>query len=144
MQKKYWNCPQDALLTLQEIFIRPHLDYADSIYDKPNNELSCKKIDTVQYKACLTITGAIQGTSQEKLYQELGLKSISDRRWYRKLIFFYKIKNKLTLAYLNSYLYTNNNTNQAYSTRSSQNETLRTFSSITESFKHSFFPYCIK
>ena len=108
--------------------------------------MSCfvKKLTPFNIKTCLTITGAIQGTSQEKLYQELGLKSISDRRWYRKLIFFYKIKNKLTLAYLNSYLYTNNNTNRAYSTRSSQNETLRTFSSITESFKHSFFPYCIK
>ena len=103
-----------------------------------------KKIESVQYKACLAITGAIQGTSQEKLYQELGLESLSDRRWYRKLIFFYKIKNKITPAYLNSYLYNNNNTNRTYCTRSSQNETLRTFSSRTESFKHSFFPYCIK
>ena len=57
------------------------------------------------------------------------------------------IKNKLTPAYLNSYLYNNNNTNNTnptYSTRSSQNETLRAFSSQTESFKHWFSPYCIK
>ena len=55
-----------------------------------------------------------------------------------------KSKNKITPAYLNSYLYNHNNANPAYCTRSSQNETLRTFSSRTESFKHSFFPYCIK
>ena len=28
----------------------------------------------VQYNACLAITGAIQGTSKEKLYQELNLE----------------------------------------------------------------------
>ena len=59
----------------------------------------------------------------------------------QKAYFFYKIKKKLTSAYLNSYLYNNNNLSLAYSTRLSQNETLRTFSSRTESFKYSFFPY---
>ena len=38
-------------------------DYADIIYDKPNNELFCKRNETIQYEACLAITGAIQGTS---------------------------------------------------------------------------------
>ena len=102
----------------------------DIIHEKPNNELFFKKIESVQYKACLVITGAIQRTSQDKLYQKLGL-------------FPYKIKNKLTPAHLNSYLYNNNNTNPAYSTRSSQNETHRTFSSRTESFEHLFVPYFI-
>ena len=95
----------------------------------------CKKIESVQYKECLAITGAIQGTSQEKLYQELGLGCLSDRLWYKKL-FFYNIKNKLELAYLDSYLYNSNNTNPAYSTKSSQNETLRIFASRAGSFKH--------
>ena len=49
--------------------------------------------------------------------------------------FFDKIKNKLTLAYLNFYLY-NDNTNLAHITRSSQNETLKTSVSKAESFKH--------
>ena len=69
------------------MFIRPHFDYADYIYDKPYNEFFRKKIEGIQYKECLAITGAIQGTPQMKLYQELGIE-ISDRRWYRKLIFF--------------------------------------------------------
>ena len=124
------------------MFIRLHLNYADIMYDKPNNELFCKIIKIVQYDVRLAITGAIQGISQEKLDQDFGLESLSDTRWYRKL-FFYKIKHNLTPAYLNSYLY-NNNTNPSYSTRSSQNETLRTFSSRTESFKNLFFPDCIK
>ena len=35
--------PQDALLILQEMFIKSHLDYPNIIYDKPNNELFCLK-----------------------------------------------------------------------------------------------------
>ena len=76
-----------ALLTLYKMFIRLQLNYADIIYDKPNNELSCKIIEIVQYNVRLAITGAIQGTSQEKLDQDLGLESLSDTRWYRKLFF---------------------------------------------------------
>ena len=41
--------------------------------------------------ACLAITGAIRGTSKEKLYQELGLESLQFRRSFRKLGMFYKI-----------------------------------------------------
>ena len=37
----------------------------------------CKKIKSVQYVA-LVITGAIEGTSREKLYKELGLESLQD------------------------------------------------------------------
>ena len=47
--------------------------------------LSIKKIESLQDKAALAITGAIKGTSREKVYQELGLESLQQRRWYRKL-----------------------------------------------------------
>ena len=33
-------------------------------------------MESVQYNAALAITGASKGTSQEKLYKELGLESI--------------------------------------------------------------------
>ena len=47
------------------------------------------KLERVQYKSCLTITGAIQGKSRERL-KELDLESLSDRRWVRKLTFIYR------------------------------------------------------
>ena len=47
--------------------------------------LSIKKIESLQDKAALAITGAIRGTSREKVYQELGLESLQQRRWHRKL-----------------------------------------------------------
>ena len=68
--------PHSALLTIYHFFTRPHLDYGDVIYDQPENESSSSKIKSVQYNASLAITGGIRGTSQEALYQELGLESL--------------------------------------------------------------------
>ena len=76
---------RDSLVTIYKSFIRPHLDYGDVIYDQPNNDSFTDKIEQLQYKACLAITEAIKGTSREYLFNELELKSISSRRWCRKL-----------------------------------------------------------
>ena len=47
-----------------------------------------KKKEKVQYRACLAITGEIQGISRQKLYGELDLNSQSKRRWRNKIILF--------------------------------------------------------
>ena len=83
--------PRSALLTIYRSFIRPHLDYGDVIYDQPENESFSSKIESVQYNASFAKTGAIRGTSQEKLYQELGLESLRSRRWLRRMCYFYKL-----------------------------------------------------
>ena len=56
------NLPRDVLLRIYKSFIRPHLDYRDIIYEKPHNKYFKNKIENIQYKACIAITGAIQGT----------------------------------------------------------------------------------
>ena len=48
-------------------------------------------MESIQYNACLAITGAIRGTSKEKIYQKLGLESLQLCCWYRKLCLFYKV-----------------------------------------------------
>ena len=67
-----------SLLTIYKSFVRPHLDYADVIYDQPSNQSLCDKIESVQYNACLAIIGAIRGTSRIKLYKELGIESLHE------------------------------------------------------------------
>ena len=37
------------------------------------------------------ITSAIRRTSEEKLYQEVGLESLKDGRWLRPMSYLYKI-----------------------------------------------------
>ena len=71
-----------SLLTLYKAFLRPLIDYGDIIYDQPQNESFSNEIESVQYKAAVAITGAIQGTSYDKLNQELVLESLKSRRWY--------------------------------------------------------------
>ena len=70
-----------SLLTIYKAFLQPLVDYGDIIYNQPQNESFCEKIESVQYRAALAITGAIQGTSRDKLYHELGLESLKSRRW---------------------------------------------------------------
>ena len=54
-------------------------------------EYQNKKKESVQYNATLAVTGAIRGTYREKLYQELGLESLKDRRWLRRLFYLRKV-----------------------------------------------------
>ena len=61
------HLPREALLRIYKSFVRPHLDYGDKTFDKPNNESFKSIIESIQYKACIAITGAIQGTARERL-----------------------------------------------------------------------------
>ena len=92
--------PRAALLTICKPFLRPHLDYGDVIYDRAFNESFQNKLGSVQYKAALAVTGAIRGSSREKLYQELGFESLKSRQWYRKLCLFFKLKKNKHSSYL--------------------------------------------
>ena len=90
--RKFQNfLPRKSLLTIYKPFIRPHLDYGDIIYDQTYNTFFHQRLDSLQYNAALAIIGAIRGTSKEKLYNELGLESLQNRQWYRKLSFLYKV-----------------------------------------------------
>ena len=133
--------PRKALLTIYKSFVRPHLDYDDILYDKPGNLNFESKTEKVQYKACIAITGAIQGTSRERLYDELGLMSLSKKRWYNKLIFFHKIVNGILPDYLHSCIgfFSQNK----YPLRSVSSGKLKCIPLRTKSFSKTFSPYCI-
>ena len=92
--------PRTSLITIYKLFARPHLNYGDIIYDHTFNESFHQRIESIQYNAAIATTGAIRGTSSEKLYQELGLESLRSRRWLRKLCLFYKIYKNKSPSYL--------------------------------------------
>ena len=75
-------------ITIYKAFIWPHLDYGDVLYDQAFNNLFKEKLESNQYIVCLALSGAIRGTSKVKIYQKLGLESIRDCRWCRKLCLF--------------------------------------------------------
>ena len=82
-----------------KLYVRPHLDYGDVIYHNQRDDLM-KLIEQVHYKAALIVSGCWQGTSREKLYDELGWESLTEIRWARRLSTFYKITNGLARSYL--------------------------------------------
>ena len=81
IRKLRHTLPRNSLITIYKVFLRPLIDYGDIIYDQPSNDSFCEKLESIQYKAALAITGAIQETSRDWIYAELGLESLKDRRW---------------------------------------------------------------
>ena len=108
------NLPRAPLITIYKSFIRPHLDYGDILYDHTFNNSFHERLESIQYNAPLAITGAIRGSSREKLYQELGFELPQQRRWYKKLCLFYKIIKNQSPKYLSELIPT---ARQAYMTR---------------------------
>ena len=92
--------PLSALLTIYRSFVRTRFDYVDVIYDQAENESFSSKIESGQYNSSLVITGAIRGTSQEKLYQELSLESLKSRRWLRCMCYIYKLNKTQKQLYV--------------------------------------------
>ena len=76
------------------------IDIGDIIYNQPQKESFCNKIESVPYKAALAIAHAIQGTSCNKLYQGLGLESLKLTRRYKRLCCMYTIMTEKAPDYL--------------------------------------------
>ena len=82
LRKLYHYMPRDSVATIYKSFIRPHLDYADVVFDKTCNANFPNRIESAQYNPALAITGTIRDTSKEKLHQELGFQTMKERRWF--------------------------------------------------------------
>ena len=142
MRRLSMTLTRKSLLTIYKSFVRPLLDYADIIYDKSYSDSFKEKLEAVQYNTCLAITGAIRGTSRERVYRELGLETLNNHRWSRKLFFFHKIIKGLSPSYLQKIICFRNM--QQYQTRSKSTKIIEQIKARTKAFENSFFPCCIK
>ena len=136
LRKLHNILPRLPLLTIYKSFIRPYLYYGDIIYDQVCNVSSHQKLESVQYHSALVITGAIRGTSIEKLYNELGLETFEKRIWYRKLCCFYKVYKKHSPNYLFNIIPV---MVSRYNTRNTNNISQLKWKNF---FRNSFFPFC--
>ena len=107
--------------------------YPQVVYYSPNY-FFYEKIESAQYKATLAMTGAIQGASRDKIYQELGLESLTSRRWYKRLVCMFKIINQ------NASYYMINLIPKYGSTTRTKNNGMPSYKCRTNCFKCSFFP----
>ena len=136
LRKLNLTLPRSSLLLIYKSFIRFHLDYGDIVYGQLNDSYLSEKIESLQYNAALAITGAIKGSSKEKLYQELGFESLKDRRWMRKLCYLSKVISSKRPSYLFDML--------PSLQRSQRNQGFfQPLLCRIEIFKNSFLPYTI-
>ena len=135
MRKFQLLLPRHSLITIYKIFIRPHLNYGDEIYNRAFNESFHQRFESIRYNAGIAKTGTIRGTSSEKLFQELGLETLNTRRWSRKLYLFYKIIHSKSPSYLFKLISEKN----PYASRSAVNNQIPFFNVKTNFFKNIFF-----
>ena len=83
----------------------------------------------------MAITGTIKGTSQLKIYHELGFESLKFRRWFRQSCVFYKIIFNIIPKYLHELLPTESHTCNTYNI-----DNVETYYCSTDLVKYSFFP----
>ena len=129
--------PHKTLDQMYKALVRSHLEYCDIIYHIPSVQTQfgvtltdlMGKAEKIQYQAALVVTGAWQGSSRSKLYEELGWESLSERRWCRRILQIHKIVSNNTPSYLKDklprnrrplYIQNNNNTFHEIRCRSSR------------------------
>ena len=74
-------------MTVNNTFVRPILDYAYIIYDKPLTESIKHELDMVQYNAALVITSVVKDASRDHIYRDLGLEAFAEWRWSGNMFF---------------------------------------------------------
>ena len=99
---------------------RSHLDYCDIIYHIPSvqTQFGATQVERIYYQEAHAVTGAWQGSSRSKFYEELGWESLSERRWCRRILQIHKIVSNNMPSYLKDklsrhrrLLYSQNNNN---------------------------------
>ena len=100
--------PRKTLDQMYKALVRSHHDDCDIIYHIPSIQTQSgvtltdlmEKLEKIQYQTALAVTGAWQGSSRSKLYEELGWESLSERRWSRRILQIHNIVSNMTPSYL--------------------------------------------
>ena len=144
--------PRRSLEEIYKLYVRPHLDYGDIIYDiadinktsiftDTTSNLQMEKIEIVQYQAAKIVTGAWQGTSRVKLYEDLGWESLQNRRTVRKLCILFETQKNNYPLYLADIL---NNYKYRQNSRHFDRQMLKNIPCRTNKFKATCFPSAIR
>ena len=122
-----------SLEIIYNSFALPILEYGDIIYYGcgVGNDI---KLNKVQYDAAKIVSGAMYGTSSEKLLQELGWETLSSRRERHKLCLFYELLHGDFPPHLSSIL----------PEIVPLDYTLRSSLCHTNRFYNSFIPSCVR
>ena len=101
MRKVKFTLDRHSLETIYISFIRPVIEYADTIWDNCT-QYDKQEHEKIQLEAARISTGATKLISVQKLCEETGWEPLILRRRKHKLVLFYKMYKHLTPPYLSS------------------------------------------
>ena len=139
MKTLQFSLDRQTLETIYISFIRPILEYASPVWSGCT-ESDAKRLEDIQTNAARIVTGAMYGTSIEKLYEEVGWQTLAKRRELAKLTLMYKLVNKLLPEPVCSIITTTET--PSFNTRRPFN--LTHFQARTDLFDRSFFPSTVR
>ena len=122
-------------------FIRPILEYGDTIWDNCT-QYEKVELDKIQNEAARIVTGTTKLVSIENLYEETKWKTLEERRRKHKLTLFYKMVNNLSPSYLSSLVPQPVNAVSAYNLRNSNN--IQNVPARSNYYYNSFLPSTIR
>lgn len=83
--------PRNILLDIYKIYVQPHLDYCDTIYDSHLTTTDKSRLEKAQNRAARLITATPRRTSTVGLRDELGWTALELRRRRHRLQLYHKI-----------------------------------------------------
>ena len=83
--------PRSILNQIYVIYIRPHFDYCDIIYDGNLTISDSIRLQTLQNRCARLVTGALFRTPTDALLNDLGWERLETRRLIHRLIFFHRL-----------------------------------------------------
>ncbi len=122
-------------------FVLPIIEYGDIVWSGASDH-DLEKLDKIHIRAMRITSGATERSNINSLYEELGWRTLSERRQIHKMKWFYKIINNLTPSYLNDLIPPSVGERQHYSLRSRENISL--FRAQSQTFSKSFFPSAVR
>ena len=141
MRKLKYLLDRKSLETIYISFIRPVIEYADTIWDNCTQN-DKQELEKIQLEAARISTGATKFISIQKLYEETGWEPLETRRKKHKLVLFFKMYNHLTPPYLSSLVPPLISNFSRYNLRNAND--IQTIDSRTTLYFNSFLPSVIR
>ena len=132
---------RSTLEKLYKTFVRSKLEYANVIWDNCSKQM-VDLLEGVQYRAAKIISGAINRTSHNIVYNEMGWETLGERRKRQRLKVMYKTVNHQAPSYLQHNIRRHADANARYELRHENN--IGTYRARTSAFHNSFFPKTIR
>ena len=133
--------PRKVLLHIYQIYVQPHLDYCDTVFDSHLTVTDKSRLEKAQKRAARLITSTPRRTPTAGLLKELGWTTLENRRRVHRLQLYHKLKaDDHVPNYIKNIIPSTRNPAPGVILRSTQNHELSIPRARTAAYARSFIP----